>query len=398
MFVSFFPLPASHAYLKVILLSTAKGLSPGPQQGQQQPDPYAFASPFVPSEEAQKMMMSSYTEEDIARVSLEQMNEMSKRAQVAGMNFGSISQPQQQQLSNNAGAGGSGGSNGNGSVPISEPQPRLVGMSADDAMQRLSEISRVRASASSFDLNGQSSSGNASNGSGTFSTSGLDTSSASAPANNTSSGQRLQYPSYNDALAEYGQSGRNVNGAETSDLHAGLSVLTVGHLVPRPFGDPPAGLDPNNSNNQGWQFTSNHQQEPMRTQSPPIPPPASPPSLSGTDPRQLVTLDNTYPVQPPPAPAVPRRSLSTSPPLTPAAAKQRLRVRRSTFVPGWAVPPRVLLVEDDLVSRRLSSKFLQVSGCTIDVAVDGVGAVNKMNLEKYDLVLMVSCLLAAAKL
>jgi osomolarity two-component system response regulator SKN7 len=67
---------------------------------------------------------------------------------------------------------------------------------------------------------------------------------------------------------------------------------------------------------------------------------------------------------------------------------QKLRVRRSTYVPGWAVPPRVLLVDDDAVSRKLSSKFLKVFGCTIDVAVDGVGAVNKMNLEKYDLVLM----------
>lgn len=67
---------------------------------------------------------------------------------------------------------------------------------------------------------------------------------------------------------------------------------------------------------------------------------------------------------------------------------RKLRVRRSTFVPGWAVPPRVLLVDDDAVTRKLSSKFLQVFGCTIDVAVDGVGAVNKMNLEKYDLVLM----------
>ncbi|KAF8886867.1 hypothetical protein CPB84DRAFT_1712291 [Gymnopilus junonius] len=67
---------------------------------------------------------------------------------------------------------------------------------------------------------------------------------------------------------------------------------------------------------------------------------------------------------------------------------QKLRVRRSTFVPGWAVPPRVLLVDDDAVSRKLSSKFLKVFGCTIDVAVDGIGAVNKMNLEKYDLVLM----------
>ncbi|EGN95905.1 SKN7, two-component response regulator, partial [Serpula lacrymans var. lacrymans S7.3] len=70
------------------------------------------------------------------------------------------------------------------------------------------------------------------------------------------------------------------------------------------------------------------------------------------------------------------------------SSAQKLRVRRSTFVPGWAVPPRVLLVDDDAVSRKLSSKFLQVFGCTIDVAVDGVGAVNKMNLEKYDLVLM----------
>ncbi|ESK92768.1 putative response regulator receiver protein [Moniliophthora roreri MCA 2997] len=71
-----------------------------------------------------------------------------------------------------------------------------------------------------------------------------------------------------------------------------------------------------------------------------------------------------------------------------AKSSQKLSVRRSTFVPGWTVSPRVLLVDDDAVSRKLSSKFLQVFGCKIDVAVDGVGAVNKMNLEKYDLVLM----------
>ncbi|TIB76760.1 response regulator [Wallemia mellicola] len=54
----------------------------------------------------------------------------------------------------------------------------------------------------------------------------------------------------------------------------------------------------------------------------------------------------------------------------------------------WTVPPRVLLVEDDAVCRKLSSKFLQIFGCTIDVADDGVSAVNKMNFTKYDLVLM----------
>jgi len=75
--------------------------------------------------------------------------------------------------------------------------------------------------------------------------------------------------------------------------------------------------------------------------------------------------------------------------IAPTTNEKKLRVRRSTFVPGWAVPPRVLFVDDDIVSRKLGSKFLQVYGCTIDVAVDGVSAVNKMNLEKYDLVLMV---------
>lgn len=47
------------------------------------------------------------------------------------------------------------------------------------------------------------------------------------------------------------------------------------------------------------------------------------------------------------------------------------------------------MVEDDQVCRKLSSKFLEVFGCDIDVAVDGVSAVQKMKVHKYDLVLMV---------
>ena len=78
-----------------------------------------------------------------------------------------------------------------------------------------------------------------------------------------------------------------------------------------------------------------------------------------------------------------RDSVGTRPPGT-------LRVRRSTYVPGWSVAPRVLIVEDDAVIRKMSTKLLEVAGCTIDVAVDGVEAVNQMNLSKYDLVLMVS--------
>jgi hypothetical protein len=79
--------------------------------------------------------------------------------------------------------------------------------------------------------------------------------------------------------------------------------------------------------------------------------------------------------------------------ISPVSAEgQKIRVRRSAFVPSWAVPPRVLIVDDDIISRKLGGKFLQVSGCQFDMAVDGESAVNKMmNLEKYDLVLMVRC-------
>jgi osomolarity two-component system response regulator SKN7 len=132
------------------------------------------------------------------------------------------------------------------------------------------------------------------------------------------------------------------------DAHAGLEVYTVGHLMPRD------GSFVDSTGN--WSFDGN--------------------AFAG----EMVGKQETASY-----PSTSSGSTGGSPP----REKQTLRVRRSTFVPGWAVPPRVLLVDDDAVSRKLSSKFLQVFGCTIDVAVDGVGAVNKMNLEKYDLVLMV---------
>jgi CheY-like chemotaxis protein len=65
-----------------------------------------------------------------------------------------------------------------------------------------------------------------------------------------------------------------------------------------------------------------------------------------------------------------------------------VHVRRKTFVPGWAVPPKILLVDDDVVYRNMSSKLLQVFGCEADVAVDGFSALDKVNMEKYDLILM----------
>lgn len=57
--------------------------------------------------------------------------------------------------------------------------------------------------------------------------------------------------------------------------------------------------------------------------------------------------------------------------------------------PSWSKPPRVLLVEDDDICRRLSTRFLLLLGCPFDVAEDGVAAVGKMSQQKYDIVLMV---------
>jgi CheY-like chemotaxis protein len=90
---------------------------------------------------------------------------------------------------------------------------------------------------------------------------------------------------------------------------------------------------------------------------------------------------------------------STSATASDTPSDNTMRVHRKTFIPGWSVPPRVLLVDDDSVCRNLSSKLLQVFGCTFDVATDGVEALKKLGLEKYDLVLMVSqhsCMLASS--
>ncbi|KAI6043365.1 HSF-type DNA-binding-domain-containing protein [Pisolithus marmoratus] len=160
--------------------------------------------------------------------------------------------------------------------------------------------------------------------------------------------------------------------------HEGLQVFTLGHLLPR------SALDDANGN---WTYGGD------------IPDGNGSADVDGVDGIGVCEGEGFEKeespgaeevVQPTPTNPGVRESSSGTSGTAPSSSGggQKLRVRRSTFVPGWAVPPRVLLVDDDAVSRRLSSKFLQVFGCAIDVAVDGVGAVNKMNLEKYDLVLM----------
>ncbi|KWU41740.1 hypothetical protein RHOSPDRAFT_7347, partial [Rhodotorula sp. JG-1b] len=130
------------------------------------------------------------------------------------------------------------------------------------------------------------------------------------------------------------------------------------------------------------------QQQPQQQPPPPPPPPSSSSSSLGQPKGGSASRADPNSSQPPGQSRPPPQQQVPPPP--PSIG------RRESAVPGWAVPPRVLLVEDDTVCRKLSSKFLEKFGCQIDVAVDGVSAVNKMNAQKYDLVLMVSVLCVSA--
>ncbi|KAI7893255.1 uncharacterized protein EV154DRAFT_440100 [Mucor mucedo] len=61
---------------------------------------------------------------------------------------------------------------------------------------------------------------------------------------------------------------------------------------------------------------------------------------------------------------------------------------KKKMVASWTTPPRVLLVDDDSVYRDVSGRMLNMIGCSIDLAKDGLEALQKMSLEKYDLILM----------
>lgn len=435
---------------------------------------------------ATAVLSNGADEHSLAEISLWRMNEISRRATQANMQFNMVppsttsQQPQQgaSQVQQSAGASTApaGASTAtNSTIPMTEPKPVLVGMSREVALQRLQDLARV----SSSDLTGVTGAKAGAGGlrshpptsptkpkreeAGEDDEGGSGGDSSTDAGSDDEAGPRVYASQHAQRIPTgAGLKARNFTAYSASnnsptasaaapnppaapntlmpmprgaggtlaqgDNHRGLSVLTVGHLVPRPFstsgmsmsatgdgpGGPPSAGGPGTGVGPGggWPMVMHNGAsgpvpgvpgvglgvnvpiDPMYRI--PSPPAASPPSLSATDRRPLV---HAYPppTSPPPSlsPSIPSsnalRSGGGGGSGSPTSPRQhKLRVRRSTYVPGWAVPPRVLLVEDDLVSRRLSSKFLQVSGCEIGVAVDGLGAVNKMELEKYDLVLMVT--------
>jgi len=330
------------------------------------------SNPFVPAQEAQRMI-GGFTESDVARASLIQMNEIARRAELAGMSFdlgGTSSNATGPASINPANASLSGvtsTSGSSGSVPATNTAGGVPQQQSQEAPPRPSSVVQRLMAATAGLMNEDD-----------------ETPTPTQPGTTEAPQRPL---SRQDALARIGELQRTrpadaqmrlplpgpstafgpadafVLGPEgaaanvstepfpTTDLsHQGLQVFTLGHLMPR------SSLDDENGN---WTFDPESIADAVV-----LPTPRTADGGIGQSSEGTV------------------RNVSSS-------ERQTLRIRRSTYVPGWSVPPRVLLVEDDAVSRKLSSKFLQIFGCTIDVAVDGVGAVNKMNLEKYDLVLMV---------
>lgn len=405
----------------------------------------ADPNPFLATQDAQRMMGGSYPETDVARASLYQMNEISRRAGEAGMTFGNGSAGGSGNAGREGGGGadgedggGGGGEGGGGdgagegekegkaegsgasgegsSQSQSQSQMRQQNgvsrimaaglglmappdggesgepMSRADALAAIEELQRNRP---------QSRIGAGVGGGGAESTSEGGSSSSSAQQQQQQR-QRQQTttqvsgsdpfimppsptpgePGSSASAEQQAQDAMQGFGSASSIAHEGLQVFTLGHLMPR------SGVDDANGN---WTFDAS--------------------SLDGLLPLPLGDMTAGGTGGPQEGVPVPEGSDGYANSMNGAGAgpssgyadggaggeggmrppsAQKLRVRRTAFVPGWSVPPRVLLVEDDAVSRKLSSKFLQVFGCTIDVAVDGMAAVNKMNLEKYDLVLMVS--------
>lgn len=68
--------------------------------------------------------------------------------------------------------------------------------------------------------------------------------------------------------------------------------------------------------------------------------------------------------------------------------RSRSPATASPNIVHWKNAPRVLLVDDDVICRKLSTKILEYLGCITDVCVDGDDAVRMMDKNAYDIVFM----------
>jgi CheY-like chemotaxis protein len=67
----------------------------------------------------------------------------------------------------------------------------------------------------------------------------------------------------------------------------------------------------------------------------------------------------------------------------------KTRVLNNLSTPSWLTSPKILVVDDDPVTLRLCCKMLHMLKCFTSISEDGESAMRQMNVQKYDLVLMV---------
>ncbi|GMK57558.1 hypothetical protein CspeluHIS016_0403920 [Cutaneotrichosporon spelunceum] len=96
---------------------------------------------------------------------------------------------------------------------------------------------------------------------------------------------------------------------------------------------------------------------------------------------------SSVPMQPPQQPQ-PQKPVSTQISANGQPEGSGTVSRRTPIKPSWRQTPRILVVEDDLVYRQLSSKFLEKFGCVVETVENAQQGIEKMNKTKYDLVLM----------
>lgn len=99
------------------------------------------------------------------------------------------------------------------------------------------------------------------------------------------------------------------------------------------------------------------------------------------------TTANTVTTHPPPPPSLVASTAAAAASAEPTTILTPGSGPPTTCHP-WRHRPKVLVVEDNVMYRRISMRCLERLGCDFDMACDGLEAVAWMKQHQYDLILM----------
>ncbi|CAO3587176.1 unnamed protein product [Absidia cylindrospora] len=141
---------------------------------------------------------------------------------------------------------------------------------------------------------------------------------------------------------------------------------------------------------ESWPHPENTSTSSLFLSSSPLPQNSSAPSTV-TPPMPMHELQHTpYPTTSASLPSSPNTTTTTQQPVvasTPIVETQSSPAAATTCH-SWRHRPKILVVEDNVVYRRISMRCLDRLGCAYQMACDGLEAVACMKLTHYDLILM----------